>query len=177
MNTKYFNYIETCAPNADIRIGDARQKLQDIATVSLDMVVIDAFSSNSIPAHLVTREALELYQSRMRPDGLVFFHTSNKMLDVTSVVARLAEDAGLTARYIEIDEFPENPYAEYGSRATGILMGPDAIMQRVTAGEERFSDWMPSRHVKVWTDDYSSILGTLVAQTLKDGKSTAIEPK
>ena len=177
MNTKYFNYIETCAPNADIRIGDARQKLQDIATVSLDMVVIDAFSSNSIPAHLVTREALELYQSRMRPDGLVFFHTSNKMLDVTSVVARLAEDAGLTARYIEIDEFPENPYAEYGSRATGILMGPDAIMQRVTAGEERVSDWMPSRHVKVWTDDYSSILGTLVAQTLKDGKSTAIEPK
>ena len=99
------------------------------------------------------------------------------MLDVTSVVARLAEDAGLTARYIEIDEFPDNPYAEYGSRATGILMGPEDVMQSVTAGEERYSNWTPSRHVRVWTDDYSSILGTLVAQALKDGKSTAIEPK
>ena len=176
-NTKYFSYIEKCAPKADIRIGDARQKLKDVPEQSLDMIVIDAFSSNSIPAHLVTREALALYRSRMTAEGLVFFHTSNKMLDVTSVVARLAEDAGLTARYIDIDEFSGNPYAEYGSRATGILMGPEEVMQSVTAGEERFSNWTPSRHVKVWTDDYSSILGTLVAQTLQDGKSTAIEPK
>ena len=100
-NTKYFSYIERCAPNADIRVGDARQKLKDVPAQSLDMIVIDAFSSNSIPAHLVTREALALYRSRMTADGLVFFHTSNKMLDVTSVVARLAEDAGLTARYID----------------------------------------------------------------------------
>ena len=176
-NTKYFSYIESCAPKADIRIGDARQKLKDVPANALDMVVIDAFSSNSIPAHLVTREALALYRSKMTEDGLVFFHTSNKMLDVTSVVARLAEDAGLTARYIEIDEFPDNPYAQYGSRATGILMGPDAIMQQVTSGEDRFFNWTPSRHVKVWTDDYSSILGTLLAETLKDGKPTAIEPK
>ena len=176
-NTEFFSYIESCAPDADIRIGDARQKLNDVPAKSLDMIVIDAFSSNSIPAHLVTREALALYRSRMTAEGLVFFHTSNKMLDVTSVVARLAEDAGLTARYIEIDEFPDNPYAEYGSRATGILMGPEEIMQSVTAGETRYSNWTPSRHVKVWTDDYSSILGTLVAQTLKDGKSTAIESK
>ena len=176
-NTKYFSYIENCAPKADIRIGDARQKLKDVPEQSLDMIVIDAFSSNSIPAHLVTREALALYRSRMTAEGLVFFHTSNKMLDVTSVVARLAEDAGLTARYIDIDEFSGNPYAKYGSRATGILMGPEEVMQSVTAGEERFSNWTPSRHVKVWTDDYSSILGTLVAQTLQDGKSTAIEPK
>jgi len=176
-NTKYFNYIEQCAPNADIRIGDARQKLQAVPEGSLDMVVIDAFSSNSIPAHLVTREALELYRSRMTPDGLVFFHTSNKMLDVTSVVERLAEDAGLTARYIDLDEFPGNPYAQYGSRATGILMGPDAVMQSVTAGDHRYKTWTPSRHVKVWTDDYSSVVGTLLAETLKDGKASAIKTK
>ncbi len=173
-NPKYFSYIDSCAPNADIRIGDARQKLNDVPEKALDMIVIDAFSSNSIPAHLVTREALALYQSRMTAEGLVFFHTSNKMLDVTSVVARLAEDAGLTARYIDLDEFPGNPYAEYGSRATGILMGPEAVMQRVTSGDDRFTNWTSSRHVKVWTDDYSSIMGTLLAQTLKDGKSTAI---
>jgi len=173
-NAKYFSYIESCAPNADIRIGDARQKLNDVPEKALDMIVIDAFSSNSIPAHLVTREALALYQSRMTDEGLVFFHTSNKMLDVTSVVDRLAEDAGLTARYIDLDEFPGNPYAEYGARATGILMGPDAIMQSVTSGDERFLEWTSSRHVKVWTDDYSSVVGTLLAQTLKDGKASAI---
>lgn len=173
-NTAYFSYIDSCAPNADIRIGDARQKLNGVSENSLDMIVIDAFSSNSIPAHLVTREALELYQSRMTDEGLVFFHTSNKMLDVTSVVARLAEDAGLTARYIDIDDFPGNPYARYGARATGILMGPEEIMQSVTKGDDRYSQWKASRHVKVWTDDYSSVLGTLLAQTLKDGESTAI---
>ena len=173
-NTKYFSYIETCAPNADIRIGDARQKLGGVAKGSLDMIVVDAFSSNSIPAHLVTREALDLYRSRLKTDGLVFFHTSNKMLDVTSVVARLSEDAGLTARYIDINEFPNNPYAEHGSLGTGILMGPDAIMQKVTAGDDRFKSWTASRHVKVWTDDYSSVLGTLLAQTLKDGHAEPI---
>jgi len=173
-NTKYFSYIEACAPNADIRIGDARQKLHDVPDGSLDMIVIDAFSSNSIPAHLVTREALELYRSKMTPEGLVFFHTSNKMLDVTSVVARLAEDANLTARYIDIDDYGDNPYSAYGARATGILMGSDAIMQAVTADDVRFQNWTPSRHVKVWTDDYSSVVGTLLAQTLKDGKPTAI---
>ena len=173
-NTKYFSYVDRCAPNADIRVGDARQKLNDVPLKSLDMIVIDAFSSNSIPAHLVTREALELYQSRMTDDGLVFFHTSNKMLDVTSVVARLAEDAKLTARYIDIDDFPGNPYAQYGGRATGILMGPDAIMNSVTSGDDRYKNWTASRHVKVWTDDYSSVLGTLLAQTLKDGEATPI---
>lgn len=173
-NTEYFSYIEACAPKADIRIGDARQKLDDVPDGSLDMVVIDAFSSNSIPAHLVTREALELYRSKMTSEGLVFFHTSNKMLDVTSVVARLAEDANLTARYIDIGEFEGNPYAAYGARATGILMGPDSIMNAVTSGNDRFQKWTPSRHVKLWTDDYSSVVGTLLAQTLKDGKATAI---
>lgn len=176
-NTQYFSYIDRCRPEADIRIGDARQKLNDVPKNSMDMIVIDAFSSNSIPAHLVTREALALYQSRMTDEGLVFFHTSNNMLDVTSVVSRLAEDAGLTARYIDLDDFPGNPYAEYGSRATGILMGPDMVMQSVTSGDDRFMEWTPSRHVKVWTDDYSSVVGTLIAQTLKDGKATAISKK
>jgi len=176
-NTQYFSYIDQCLPQADIRIGDARQKLNDVAENSLDMVVIDAFSSNSIPAHLVTREALSLYRSRMTPDGLVFFHTSNNMLDVTSVVARLAEDAGLTARYIDLSEFRGNPYARYGTRAQGILMGPDHIVKAVTAGDDRFLKWTSSRHVKVWTDDYSSVVGTLWAQTLKDGKASAITSK
>jgi len=176
-NTKYFSYIETCAPQADVRIGDARQKLLNVDNGALDLIVIDAFSSNSIPAHLVTREALELYRSKMTDDGLVFFHTSNKMLDVTSVVARLAEDADLTARYVDISKFPDNPYAEHGSRGTGILMGPAAIMDKVTSGDPRFQTWTPSRHVKVWTDDYSSVLGTLIAHSLKDGKASAIPAK
>lgn len=173
-NTEYFSYIDTCAPNADIRIGDARQKLKAIPESSQDMIVIDAFSSDSIPAHLVTREALALYQSRLKSDGFVFFHTSNKLLDVTSVVTRLAEDAGLTARYIDLDEFPDNPYGDMGARSTGILMGSKDAMARATSGDPSYQTWTPSRHVKVWTDDYSSILGTLVAHSLQDGKAEAI---
>ena len=174
-NTKYFSYIDRCAPNADIRVGDARQKLNDVPENSLDMIVIDAFSSNSIPAHLVTREALALYRSRMTENGVVFFHTSNNMLDVTSVVMRLAQDAEISARYIQIDEFPENPYAQYASRATGVLMGSEEMIQSLTATDARYLNWTPSRHVKPWTDDYSSILGALLAESLKDGKATSID--
>lgn len=173
-NTKYFNYIDTCAPDADIRIGDARQKLTGIPERSLDMIVVDAFSSDSIPTHLVTREALALYRSRVGEKGLIFFHTSNNYLDVSSVVTRLAEDAGLASRYIYNEAFKNNPYADLGSQSTGVLIGSEEAINLATSGNENFENWIPSDRVKVWTDDYSSVLGTITAHTLKDGKAEAI---
>jgi len=173
-NTELFSYIDRCDPDANILVGDARQKMSLLAEESQDLIVIDAFSSDSIPAHLVTREALEVYRSRLKPEGLIFFHTSNNLLDVTSVVSRLAEDAGLAARYLEINEFPNNPYGEMGLVAQGMLIGPEALIAHVSEGDERFQGWRPSQKVQVWTDDYSSILGTLVAHSLKDGGAESI---
>ena len=69
-----------------ILIGGACQKLNNVPDKALGMIAIDEYSSKSILAHLITREVLALYQSRIAGEGLVFFHTSSKMLDVTSVV-------------------------------------------------------------------------------------------
>jgi len=173
-NPELFSYIKHCDPDADIRVGDARQKLADLPESSQDLIVIDAFSSDSIPAHLVTREALQMYQTRLKPTGLVFFHTSNKFLDVTSVVLRLADDANLASRYLAIKEFPNNPYKESGSLAQGMLIGPVELIEQVTADDDNFKIWKPSKRVKVWTDDYSSILGALMAQSLKEGEAVSI---
>lgn len=176
-NPDLFSYVDRCDPDADIRVGDARQKLAELPEGSQDLIVIDAFSSDSIPAHLVTREALQMYQTRLKPTGLIFFHTSNKFLDVTSVVSRLAEDANLASRYLAIEEFPSNPHKQAGVLAQGMLVGPEELIQQVSAGDENFQIWKASKYVKVWTDDYSSILGTLIALNLKDGEVESISAK
>ena len=150
-NNALFSYIDRCDPDADIRIGDARQKLAELPEGSQDLIVIDAFSSDSIPAHLVTREALQMYQTRLKPTGIIFFHTSNTLLDVTSVVARMADDANLASRYLEINEYPDNPYGDMGLVAQGMLVGKQDLIERVSAGDPNFLHWEPSKYVKVWT--------------------------
>ncbi|MGB6228899.1 MAG: fused MFS/spermidine synthase [Litorimonas sp.] len=168
-----FSFVADCAPDSTILIGDARQRMADIAPASQDLIMVDAFSSNSIPAHLLTREALALYRSRLKEDGIVFFHTSNRSLDVSSVVARLAEDAGLEARYIGI-EFDGEETA-YRTTANGLIVGAADRVAEVAADTAFWSRWVPSRHVRVWTDDYSSVLGTIRAHMLNDGHAAPIE--
>ena len=80
--------------------GDARLTLQDVPDRHYDAIVIDAFSSDSIPLHLLTREALALYQRKLAADGVILFHISNRHLDLAPVIAALAEDAGSPARHL-----------------------------------------------------------------------------
>ena len=143
---RYFSFIADCAPEANILIGDARQRLNDVAAGSQDIVMIDAFSSNAIPAHLITREALALYRSRLADpeEGLVFFHTSNRYADVASVAARLAEDAGLSWRYISKAPDEGLGFDEIGATAVGIVVGSDAAMARLDAQSEHFKRFVPS---------------------------------
>lgn len=172
LNPDLFSYLADCSPNADIRIGDARLKLADLKPASQDLIIVDAFSSNAIPAHLITREAVEFYRSRLTPDGVIFFHTSNRFLDVSSVVARVAEDAGLTARFI--DQSFDGPKAEYAQMAAGLLVGPPAVIHDIASDPKIWSNWVPSPQVRVWTDDYSSVLATLRAKMLRNGSAEPI---
>lgn len=171
-NPDLFSFLDDCAPSADIRVGDARQTLASLANGSQDMIIIDAFSSGSIPAHLVTREAMTLYRSKLSNDGLIFFHTSNRMMDVTSVVVRVAEDAGLASRFIET-EF-SGQAASYSTESNGLLIGPDSVLQRATAGDREWTRWVPSENVGVWTDDYSAIISAIRAKMLRNGRSEPI---
>ncbi|HZB45318.1 MAG TPA: fused MFS/spermidine synthase, partial [Pyrinomonadaceae bacterium] len=95
----YFTYLTYCsaAPNRTV-LGDARLKLRDAPDGHYGLIILDAFSSDAIPAHLLTREALRLYLSKLAPGGLIAFHVSNRALNLDAVVGGLARDAGLEAR-------------------------------------------------------------------------------
>ena len=94
---RYFHYLAECAPDAAIRSGDARLTLQDAAPASYDLLILDAFSSDAIPMHLMTREALALYLDKLAPGGVIAWHVSNRNLDLAPIVADLAADAGVVA--------------------------------------------------------------------------------
>ncbi len=94
---RYFTYLTRCAPAAKIVLGDARLKLRDAPDGRYGLIVLDAFSGDSIPMHLMTREALALYLRKLAPGGLIAFHISNLYFNLAPMVGNLAQDAHLTA--------------------------------------------------------------------------------
>ena len=101
---RYFTFLSQCAPAASIVVGDARLKLRDAPDGSYDLIVMDAFSGDSIPMHLMTREALALYLRKLAPGGLLAFNISNRHLKLASTFGALARDAGLAALHDDDSE-------------------------------------------------------------------------
>ena len=162
-NPELFTYLSDCAPEAPIILGDARLKIENEKAHSLDLLLVDAFSSDAIPSHLVTREALALYQSKLKEGGLMFFHTSNRFADVSSVVISIAEDAGLTALEFLFVPEKDQPYYDFVMPAVGVAVGPPEVMATAFAGRPEWAVREPHPAVGVWTDDYSHVIGALIA--------------
>ena len=163
LDPKLFSYMEKCSFDSDIRIGDARLTLEGLDDGSLDLIIVDAFSSDAIPTHLLTREALKLYRSKLTPNGLIFFHTSNRLMDVSSVVVRLANDAEMASKFIAMRDFDEYEYRELYHASTGVLVGPKALINAGTSNDPNWVEFAPSKYVKTWSDDYSNIIGPMIA--------------
>lgn len=168
MDPQYFSYMEDCSFDKKVLVGDARFTITELAPKSQDFLIIDAFSSNSIPAHLLTVEALEIYRNYLTPDGLMFFHTSNRSMDVSSVVVAVAEKSGLDTRFIDISDFSGQAYADTYSHSAGVLVGRKDDLARVTAGDQYWQRLKPSPYIKPWTDDYSSVIGPLRSNMFGD---------
>ena len=155
---QYFTFLSQCAPTAPIVLGDARLKLRDAADQSYDLIVLDAFSGDTIPMHLVTREALTLYLRKLAPGGMLAFHISNNHLKLAPVFAALARDAGLVCL---IDDDTVLTHAEFDQ---GKYASQWVVMARTRAdlgqlGTDRH--WVAleaSAGAQVWTDDYSNLL-------------------
>ena len=152
-----FTFLQQCAPEADVLIGDARLRLQDLPLDSFDVLVIDAFSSDAIPLHLLTVEAMAIYERALAPGGLLLLHTSNRYVRLEPVVARLAQARGLNAMLLQDEPVRRNDL--YSS--TWIALAPDRApldALSVTA------DWrlLSAPEGPVWTDDYASVLPYLV---------------
>ena len=92
-----FTYLSACAPNVPIVLGDARLTLAREPDGQFDLIIVDAYSSDAIPIHLATREAMALYKAKLAPDGIVVMHVSNRHLDLNSVAVGIAAANGMKA--------------------------------------------------------------------------------
>ena len=158
-DTNYFTYLARSAA-AETRLveGDARLRLREAVDGGYDLLVLDAFSSDAIPVHLITREAVELYLRKLAPGGMLAFHISNRYLDLEPVLANLAEDLRLVALGCDDMSLMESEFASGREQSHWVVMARTA---EGLAGFQRRTRWSPleeNPRVGVWTDDFSSPL-------------------
>jgi len=156
-----FNFISECRPNVPIVLGDARLTLAEAPDGSYDVIIVDAFSSDAIPIHLITREAMAIYKAKLAPNGIVAVHVSNRHLELASVVAGIAAANGMVARVNEGDDITEND-AEYIFSGTVVAVARRNEDFGAIGQSEYWELQTPDPKQWVWTDDYSNIVGSLL---------------
>jgi hypothetical protein len=156
----YFTYLSDCGARCAVTIGDARLSLAHARPQQFGVIILDAFSSDAIPIHLLTREALALYVSRLAPGGIIALHISNLHLSLSPVLGRLAQAEGLTALW-------QREPANAGSLAEGKFPSEWMVLARDPRDLGRLtvdSRWTAPRvqaSTPLWTDDFSNILSVL----------------
>lgn len=152
-----FTFLARCAPDAPIRFGDARLVLADGPPARFDMLVIDAFSSDSIPVHLMTREAFAVYRRALAPGGVLLVHISNRYIGLKPVVAALARESGLRAL---LREDLEKRQGAGSSPSVWVAMSADPLaLERLSAGSPSGAwEVLPPTPDRAWSDDFASIL-------------------
>lgn len=151
-----FTFMGESDAEVDVVLGDGRLSLED-SDVGYDVVVVDAFSGDAVPTHLLTREALEVYRSHLVPDGVILLHLSNRYFDLVPVANTLAADAGMAA-YVSNDSVTEEEAARGKLASTWVLLADD---DAAVAGLTRDPIWQrlpDDSSDRVWTDDYSNLL-------------------
>jgi hypothetical protein len=156
---QYFTFLPRCGANCDVVIGDGRLRLARERDGSFDFLLLDAFSSDSVPTHLLSREAVKMYLSKLTPDGIVMFHVSNRYLDVEKLVSALVADSGLVAfsRFDDAKDLRKlgksSAYHIVAARRMEDLQGIRGRPGWVAV--TRPADFQP------WTDDYSNLLSLI----------------
>ncbi len=156
-NPKYFTYMKLCANQPTIRIGDARLSLDKESDGQFDLLIMDAFSSDSVPTHLITQEALDIYFKKLKPNGLLAFHITNRHLALKKVLSIHAEHMNLAALIQEYK--PQNP--------PPLVVATDWVVMSKNADTlaplslSQLGNWekMPLYFdMKPWTDDFTNIV-------------------
>jgi len=151
-----FTYLGSSDATIELPLGDARLKLEREPPQQFDVLAVDAFSSDAIPVHLITKEAVEIYLRHMKPDGVIAFHVTNRYLDLVPVVEGIAHALGLHAVWIT------DPGADpLGNSSSWVLIARDPIrlghprLAEAALGITTRRDW------RVWTDDFNNLLQVL----------------
>ena len=162
-NPTLFTFLRDCPGHTDIVLGDARLSLMSQANHEFGMIVLDAFTSDAIPVHLITRDAMQLYLNKLEPDGLLVYHISNLHLDLGPVVGNIAASLKLPARRFNDKASDEDSDNAYGRDASDwIVIARNEKDLAAIEHDERWHALLPSPGKGIWTDDYSNLLSALI---------------
>lgn len=161
-DTSLFTYLADAAGTTEVVLGDARLTMSRQPDSRFDLLVVDAFSSDAIPVHLVTREAMEMYFSKLRPGGIAAFHVSNRYMDLAVMLQAISRDLELVARE-RFDTAPHDPSAIARMRHLTshwvVVARSEEDIQRLNAAA-----WWPinvSESLRAWTDDFSNLVSVM----------------
>jgi hypothetical protein len=165
-NPRYFSFLNECrAGLPEVILGDARLKLLDAPDRAYDLIILDAFNSDSIPMHLLTCEAFRLYERKLQSRGVIAMHLSNRYLNLWPIVARLGDDSRMIARgyddrFTHPEMHPGKTDSEWLILAReeadfGVAVWPHGVGQ---FEDPRWKKVLPRPSTPLWTDDFSNLL-------------------
>ena len=158
---RLFTYLRDCPPASDVRLGDARLSIADAPAGRFGMIFVDAFNSDSLPVHLITRQALALYLDRLTDDGVVVVNVTNRYLDLRPVIGALARDAGLTG--VVRDDLDttdaDRTRAKTGSMWVALARRPADLGPLVS--DPRWEPLPVRSGARAWTDDFSNLVDAI----------------
>ena len=163
---RYFTYIRSCEPDLKPVIGDARLTFAREPDGIYDLIIVDAYSSDAIPVHLATEEAMKIYKDKLAPQGAVLMHVSNRHLELSSVVVGIADANDLKSWVYSEDSGRDGEYIF--STSVVVSAREEADIGKL-ASSDQWAETEADEKQRVWTDDYSNVLGA-VYRRLRDGE-------
>jgi hypothetical protein len=163
---RYFTYVRSCEPDLKPVIGDARLTFAREPDGLYDLIIVDAYSSDAIPIHLATEEAMKIYKDKLAPQGAVLMHVSNRHLELSSVVVGIAEANDLKSWVYSEDSGRDSEYIF--STSVVVSAREEADIGKL-ASSDQWTETEADEEQRVWTDDYSNVLGA-VYRRLRDGE-------
>jgi SAM-dependent methyltransferase len=153
--THQFGFVNGCPAEKNVLMGDARLILESIPSEQLDFLAMDAFSSDAVPAHLLTREAYQTYLRHLKPDGVLAVHISNRYLDLEPVVSQSMTEIGWSGVKVD-DEGDEEPY--YSGSTWTIMNHDPKFFEHANFRADGIVPLKPKPGFKGWTDDFSNLI-------------------
>jgi hypothetical protein len=163
---RYFSYVQQCQPDLKPVMGDARLTFAREPDGIYDVIIVDAYSSDAIPIHLATQEAMAIYKSKLAPQGVVLMHVSNRHLELASVVVGIAAANGMKSWVYNEDSGRDSEYIFATNVVVSAREGADIGN---LASSQQWEKTEPTPNQRVWTDDYCNVLGA-VYRRLRDGE-------
>ncbi len=157
-DTNLFTYLSDCGSPYTVTLGDGRLQIAKMPDQKYDAIFLDAFSSDSIPVHLITREAFEIYLQKLKPGGIIISNISNNFLNLAPVLDAMARDVGLTSMFkIALGDEIKDTGIRYETSIFAVL----ARTPKDIKPFEKIIGWRGypnDKNIRVWTDDYASIV-------------------